>query len=70
MPRAKGPDKIAFKVVVTVPTFERLTAKARGKPVGTYLAEREEQATTVDNKRRGSLQRDEVAPNFKKDGKK
>jgi hypothetical protein len=29
MPRVKGPKKIAFKVVVTVPTFERLTAKAR-----------------------------------------
>jgi hypothetical protein len=29
MPRPKGTEMIAFRVVVTVPTFERLTAKAR-----------------------------------------
>jgi hypothetical protein len=71
MPRAKGPEKIAFKVMVTVPTFERLTAKAKGKPVGTYIAEREEQATAVAAKNViRSLHRDTAEPNFKKDGKK
>jgi hypothetical protein len=53
MPRPKGPEKVAFKVMVTIPTFERLTAKAKGKPVGTYIAEREERATIVDEKRNG-----------------
>ena len=65
MPRPKGTEMIAFRVVVTVPTFERLTGEGKGKPVGTYVAEREEQATLVDAKRRGLLQRDHVEPNFK-----
>jgi len=46
-----GPEKIAFKVSVTIPTFQRLTAKAKGKAVSAYIAEREEMATVVANKR-------------------
>lgn len=64
MPRPKGPEKVAFKVMVTIPTFNRLVAKAKGKAVGAYIAEREEQATVVAAK---NAQRD-VEPRFK--GKK
>jgi hypothetical protein len=69
MPRAKGPEKVAFKVTVTVPTFERLTAKAKGRPVGTYIAEREEQQTLITAKRSAAYERSQVSPNFKKGGK-
>jgi hypothetical protein len=51
MPRPRGPEKVAFKVSVTIPTFHRLVAKAKGKAVGAYIAEREERATLVASKR-------------------
>jgi hypothetical protein len=62
MPRPKGPEKIAFKVMVTVPTFAWLTAKAKGRPVPTYLAETIEQQAANAAKARA------VQPRFK--GKK
>jgi hypothetical protein len=62
MPRAKGPEKVAFKVMVTIPTFQWLTHKANGKAVPTYVAE--------DLERRADVATKNVSPNFKKGGKK
>jgi hypothetical protein len=45
MPRPKGPEKIFFKVGVTLPTHARLLRQAAGKAVGAYVAERLEQET-------------------------
>jgi hypothetical protein len=61
MPRAKGPEKIALKVMVTIPTFQWLTHKASGKAVPTYVAEDLEQRATNATK--------SVSPRFKKGGK-
>jgi hypothetical protein len=60
MPRAKGPEKVAFKVTVTTAAFDWLTRKASGRPVPTYLAEYIERQAAVATKN--------VTPNFK--GKK
>jgi hypothetical protein len=43
MGRPKGPEKVAVKVMFTTATFAWLTAKAKGRPVPTYLAETIEQ---------------------------
>ena len=61
MPRPKGPEKVAFKLMVTTTTFAWLTRKANGKPVPTYLAERIEREAAVATKN--------VEPRFKKGGK-
>jgi hypothetical protein len=45
MPRPKGPEKVFFKVGVTLPTHARLLRKAAGKAIGAYVAERLEQET-------------------------
>jgi hypothetical protein len=47
MPRPKGPEEVAFKVSVTVPTHARLLRKAAGEAVGTYVAERLEREMSV-----------------------
>jgi hypothetical protein len=43
MPRPKGPEKVFFKVGVTVPTHAHFIRKAGRKAVGAYVAEHLEQ---------------------------
>ena len=47
MPRPKGPEKVFFKVGVTLPTHARLLRKAGEKAVGTYVAEQLEREMNV-----------------------
>ena len=39
MPRAKGPEKVAFKVTVPKTTYEVFEQKANSRPVATFVAE-------------------------------
>lgn len=50
MPRQKGPAKVKFSVSVRLSTHERLQRKARGKAVGTYVAEKLEREDDVATK--------------------
>jgi hypothetical protein len=58
MPRSKGPEKVAFKVMVTKPTHDWLLHKAAGRAVSTYVAEDLEQRATNATK--------SVSPRFKR----
>lgn len=70
MARPKGPHKEVISFRVTVETAERLRRQAKGIPLSTYLAEREEQITDEVTRRpsvrNARLNRVEVEPRFKK----
>jgi hypothetical protein len=53
MPRPKGPEKVAVKLLLTRPTFEWLERKAGDKRPPTYLAEQIERqaASGIKNER-------------------